>query len=107
MKVGELVVRKSHDKDLTFEIVEIKEIDKKIIYVLSGVNMRILADAPEDDLEVVREEDCGRIDNIFNCKVKKTINKILLSRGNESNARSAMEEDVRVKKNLKSKEKKS
>ncbi|MHC1681619.1 MAG: sporulation peptidase YabG [Clostridiaceae bacterium] len=106
MKVGEIVVRKSHDKDLTFQIVEIKEVDGKTVCVLSGVNMRILADAPEEDLEVVREEDCGRIDNIFNCKVKKNINKILLSRGNDSSARSIMEEDIRVKKNLKSKEKK-
>lgn len=106
MKIGDFVVRKSHDKDLTFEIVDIKEENGKVICVLSGINIRILADSLEDDLEVVREEDFGRIDNIFNVKVKKTINKILLSRGSDSNTRSAIEDEIRVKKNLKSKEKK-
>lgn len=106
MKIGDIVVRKSHNKDLTFQIVDIKEENGKIVYVLGGVNIRILADAPEDDLEIVREDEAARIDNIFNCKVKKTINKILLSRGNDSNMRSAIEDDIRIKKNLKSKEKK-
>lgn len=106
MKIGDLVVRKSHNKDLTFRVVEIKEEDNKNVFVLSGVNIRILADASEDDLEIVKENQYGHIDNIFNCKVKKKINKILLTRGNDSNMRSALEEDIRVKKNLKSKEKK-
>lgn len=107
MKIGDFVVRKSHDKDLTFQIVDIKEENGEVTYVLSGVNIRILADSSEDDLEVVREDEVGRIDSIFNFKVKRTINKILSNRGDASDTRSIVEDETRIKKNLKNKEKKS
>ena len=34
MVIGDTVVRKSYDKDITFKIIDIKEIDGKIVYIL-------------------------------------------------------------------------
>jgi len=81
MKIGDSVARKSHGKDLIFKIVGEKEVEGKIIYELSGLNIRILADSPEDDLEVVDEEMHGSIDQLFNKKVNETIKSIIMSRG--------------------------
>ena len=46
--VGNLVTRKSHNHDLVFKIIEIKE----DISILQGVNVRLIADAPIEDLEI-------------------------------------------------------
>ena len=45
-EVGELVTRKSYDNDIVFKIVSIDEDN----YILTGVTIRLLADAPENDL---------------------------------------------------------
>ncbi len=45
--VGDLVTRKSHNNDMVFKI---KDINSDIA-ILEGVNLRLIADAPIDDLE--------------------------------------------------------
>lgn len=47
-KKGDLVTRKSYNHDLIFKIINITE-DK---YILKGIEMRLYADSPEDDLEL-------------------------------------------------------
>lgn len=54
MKIGDIVVRKSHDKDIIFKIIGFK-IDEKNrkVAILKGVAFRIVADSYLDDLELV------------------------------------------------------
>jgi spore coat assembly protein len=53
MEVGDLVVRKSYDRDITFKIIDIKKEDDRVVYILKGISIRIIADSVEDDLEEV------------------------------------------------------
>ena len=48
MKIGDYVVRKKYKKDILFEIVDIHN----DIYILRGVELRLIADSEEDDLEL-------------------------------------------------------
>ena len=51
--IGDLVTRKSHNNDMIFTITDI--IDD--IYYLKGINIRLIADAVEDDLKKYKEGD--------------------------------------------------
>lgn len=79
LKIGDIVVRKSYGKDITFKIIDIKKTEDGEIYTLKGINLRIIADSVEEDLEVVDEEDTKE-EQVFNRKVNSSIKKILLSR---------------------------
>lgn len=79
LKIGDIVVRKSYGKDITFKIINIKETEDGEIYTLKGINLRIIADSVEEDLEVVAEEDTKQ-EQVFSRKVNSSIKKILLGR---------------------------
>ena len=49
-KVGDLVTRKSHNHDMVFRI---EKISDNIVY-LKGFNVRLVADAPLEDLEICK-----------------------------------------------------
>lgn len=83
MEIGEYVVRKSYGKDITFKIIDIKEKKNKRIYILKGINFRIIADSLEDDLESVEDDFVGDKDRIFNSRVNETIRKAMVLRGKE------------------------
>lgn len=58
MKEGDIVVRKSYNKDIIFKIIGFsKEDNNKKIAILKGVAFRLIADAYLDDLELVQESD--------------------------------------------------
>ncbi|MGL5244878.1 MAG: sporulation peptidase YabG, partial [Sarcina sp.] len=76
MKVGDYVVRKSYGKDITFKIIDIKEVKDKVIYVLKGINIRIIADASIDDLEEVDNDFIAEKDRIFNSRVNEVIKRV-------------------------------
>lgn len=80
MEVGDIVVRKSYDKDITFKIVEIKNENGKKIYILKGINIRIIADSEKDDLEVVKDDYETKQDKILNYRVNKSINNAIVQR---------------------------
>lgn len=80
MKVGDYVVRRSYGKDITFRIIDIKEGKNGVIYVLKGINIRIIADSLKDDLEQVDEEFVGEKDKIFNARVNQVIKRVMLGR---------------------------
>lgn len=80
MVVGDIVVRKSYGKDISFKIIDIKEIDGKVMFILKGLNIRILADAEDRDLEKVSEDYSGEKDKILNSRVNRAIKSAISSR---------------------------
>jgi spore coat assembly protein len=54
IKVGDVVARKSYGKDINFKVNEIiKKQDVENMCVLTGVDVRLIADAPQSDLEKI------------------------------------------------------
>lgn len=80
MNIGDTVVRKSYGKDITFKIIDINETDNGPIYTLKGINLRVIADAPVEDLEEVVENSLGEKEKILNRKVNASIKNILVGR---------------------------
>ena len=81
MEIGEYVVIKSYVIDITFKIIDIKEKKNKKIYILKGINFRIIADSLEDDLENVEDDFAGDKDRIFNSRVNESIRRAMVLRG--------------------------
>ena len=72
MKEGDIVVRKSYDKDIIFKIIGFsKDQDNKKIAILKGIAFRVIADAYLDDLEKVEESD------IINVLIDKNVESLL------------------------------
>ncbi|MDQ0148842.1 sporulation peptidase YabG [Eubacterium multiforme] len=80
MVVGDIVVRKSYDKDVTFKIVDIIYENEKTIFILKGINIRVIADATLEDLEKVSENYSGKKDKILNSRVNKAIKTAISTR---------------------------
>ena len=91
MKVGDIVVRKSYGKDISFEVIDIKP-GTPNIYVLKGINIRIIADANEDDLEETDDVLAGKKDKIFNSRISDTIKKVIISRDDMRSSRSSRDD---------------
>ena len=87
MKIGDLVVRKSYDMDITFKIMDIKEEEVEKKYILKGISIRIIADSKEDDLEEVKENYVGEQEKILNSRVQSAINKAISLRGDVLSSR--------------------
>ena len=85
MKVGDLVVRKSYSKDITFKIIDIKENDEGITYILKGLHIRIISDSIGEDLEKVEDDFAGDKDKSFDSKMNDIIKKVILSREQKNN----------------------
>lgn len=81
MKIGDYVVRKSYGKDIKFKIIDIKEKDGEIYYVLKGISIRIIADSVKNDLEEVKDEFEGGTDRLLNARIKDAIKKAIGERG--------------------------
>lgn len=55
--IGDLVVRKSHGKDIIFKVIDIEDVSRSSVKcVLKGMHLRLVADAPESDLEAISAE---------------------------------------------------
>lgn len=80
MDIGDIVVRKSYNKDVTFKIIDIKEKNGSENIILKGINIRIIADSSLDDLELA-DEDSGSQDRILNTRVNEAIKKAMVLRG--------------------------
>ena len=93
MRIGDIVVRKSYKKDVTFKIIDIKEKDGKENIILKGINIRIIADAELDDLDMA-EENSGSQDKILNTRVNEAIKKVMVLRGD---VRDKVEKSPKIK----------
>lgn len=82
MNIGNIVVRKSYNKDIKFKIVDINDIDGKKNYILKGENIRIIADSKESDLEIVKNKK----NDLFSLDVKEKL-KQLNSKNSSKNLR--------------------
>jgi spore coat assemly protein len=92
LEIGDAVVRRSYGKDITFKIIDIKDNEYGVVYVLKGINMRIIADSPEDDLELAGRENMTKKEATFNKKVNGCIKKILMDRDIQKKYRGEVEE---------------
>lgn len=81
MDIGDFVVRKSYDKDITFKIIDIKEEGDKKTYILKGISIRIIADSDGKDLEQVDESHIGTNEKILNSRVSNAIKSAIAFRG--------------------------
>ena len=61
MKVGDIVARKSYNKDIVFKITDIIDQNGKKIAILKGGAFRIIADAELSDLELLKPPDIRNI----------------------------------------------
>lgn len=75
MKIGDIVVRKSYDKDIIFKVTDIKEVRGKTYCILKGLSIRIIADSPRDDLEVVDYGYVEEKEKILNSRVNEAMKK--------------------------------
>lgn len=100
MVIGDTVVRKSYDKDVTFKIIDIKKYNGKILYILKGISIRIIADSFEDDLEPVDINFIGEKEKILNGRVNSAIKKAITTRNN-SNIKNTSNLTTRSNKNIK------
>lgn len=105
MEIGDLVVRKSYGKDITFKVIDIKKLENgKKIYVLKGVNLRIEADALGEDLEKVTEKNLSKADSIFNKKINESIKRVMAKR--EEEQKTILVSSQKTKEELRGKNKK-
>ena len=65
-KIGDRVTRKSYQNDTVFVIVDIQEDN----YILKGLNIRLIADSPKEDLQIYNEEEDIEQENPFLERVK-------------------------------------
>ena len=62
MKVGDIVVRKSYNKDIIFKIIGFNiDEDNRKVAIIKGVAFRIIADAYVEDLEIAKASDINNI----------------------------------------------
>lgn len=105
MVVGDLVVRKSYNRDITFKIIDIKEENGKPVYILKGMSIRIIADSLKDDLEEVDSSFIGEKEKILNSRVNAAIKNAISLRGDDVatkaiNSRSSKNQKLSVNKDL-------
>ena len=72
MDIGDIVVRKSYNKDIKFKVVNIEIVDNVKKFILKGKSIRIIADALENDLEIVDD----RFDDMISQEIREKINKV-------------------------------
>lgn len=75
IRAGDIVARKKYGKDILFRVIAIDR--EKGIAMLKGIDWRLLADAPIDDLEVVEDDEAERIRLIFEQRERKVYAQIL------------------------------
>ena len=78
IKIGDLVARKSYKCDILFKVVDIiNQSGKETVYILKGVNMRILVDAPGEDLELQTGSDLRKFEISNRRAVRKRMDGIV------------------------------
>ncbi|SNX53938.1 sporulation peptidase YabG [Thermoanaerobacterium sp. RBIITD] len=79
-KINDIVVRKSHGFDILFKVIDVIENRGVKHYLLHGITMRIVADAPEDDLMPASMSRINEYDEPYQKKANYLIKKIAESK---------------------------
>jgi len=80
VNIGDIVVRKSYGRDVLFKIIDEKYTNEGVLYTIKGVNLRVIADSPVEDLELISEDRINDKEKLVNHQVKSSIKAILASR---------------------------
>jgi spore coat assembly protein len=91
LKVGDIVVRKSYGGDLHFRITEISPYG---MVKLVGINYRVLADAPWQDLEKVYYGSPKQYNEVVIFQAEKNVRAILKKRLSEDSQKNARGESI-------------
>lgn len=79
IKKGDIVVRKSYNKDILFNVKRIYKINNEKMAILTGITKRVEADSKIEDLEIVEKEilneKLNRIQTKIDTKINETVNK--------------------------------
>lgn len=85
IKKGDVVTRNSYGNDIVFYVKRIiKLTDKKEIAILKGIDVRVEADAPIEDLQIVSKEEQEKREKELE---EKIINRIERERNKRENRR--------------------
>jgi len=68
VKEGDIVGRVSYDSDVLFKVVEIKKSKGRKIAELKGLDVRLLADAPVEDLKKKNKDEIEEYQKLFKAK---------------------------------------
>ena len=75
IKRGDIVGRISYGKDIIFVVEDIMKVNNKEVAILKGVTIRIKADSPLDDLEILSkelvEENERKLEKRFQERIKR------------------------------------
>lgn len=81
LKIGDIVVRKSYGGDIYFKIMQINTSQEgKAVYTLKGVDLRLIADAAEEDLLRPALSSITSSSELYNKKVNTSIKRVMLRR---------------------------
>lgn len=81
LKIGDIVVRKSYGGDIYFKVTDIiKKDDNEELALLKGLDHRLVADAPLNDLKFPELKEVNTDKFAYSKKVNKSIKKILTDR---------------------------
>jgi len=76
IKIGDLVGRKSYNCDIVFRVHDIVKQNDKVIIILTGMNLRLIADAPEADLVKLPPSKINKDIEGFDDRTKKIMRKL-------------------------------
>ena len=75
IKKGDIVGRKSYNNDILFYVKRVVIIDGEKIAILKGLSIRIEADAPISDLNIIKKQTVkqriGKVENRLDEKIKR------------------------------------
>jgi spore coat assemly protein len=96
--IGDLVIRRSHGGDILFKVVDISKYDNgEPQYLLKGLHLRLLADAPPEDLERADAElmrrEIVQLESLHNDSLKR----IMLRRSSEQGEREPVRAEAHKK----------
>lgn len=86
VKVGDVVGRKSYRHDVFFRVKDIQRSEGGPVAILKGLDVRLLADAPVDDLEVKRPDEIMRYRHASIVKTAECLRRIRARRTEEQEA---------------------
>lgn len=83
IKKGDVVTRNSYGNDIIFSVKRILKLDKqKEIAILKGIDVRVEADAPIEDLKLVSKEELIKREAEFERMIKERVEKDMVYKEN-------------------------